>query len=329
MILDLPGDFRIIAAFQACGDWLTPIMKFFTWLGYPQAYMLIIAVIYWSIDRKLGLRLGLYLPLLASLNSLLKQAFHAPRPYWLNPDINTPMVSNGFGMPSGHAQGATVWLYAACFVKKRVFWLVVIFLVFMIGISRVYLGVHFASQVVAGWLTGIALLVIAVRLEHSVLSWFLKKKLRSQLLLLIGCTLLILLLGAVIGWLWRNWEMPLEWIQNSERKLGDHGESILTSVGMGSVAGNAGGFLGVSLGALLYHRKGWFSAGGKLWKRMLRSLVGLLILLGLFLLLMGISPEESSRLWYPVWRFGGFFLLAISTLYGIPRMFSRIQWLEG
>jgi membrane-associated phospholipid phosphatase len=329
MILDLPGDFRIITALQACGDWLTPIMKFFTWLGYPQAYMLIIAVIYWSIDRKLGLRLGLYLPLLASLNSLLKQAFHAPRPYWLNPEINTPLVSNGFGMPSGHAQAATVWLYAAYHLKKRGGWFVAVFLVLMIGVSRAYLGVHFPSQVVAGWMTGIALLVIVVRAEHRVISWFLKQQFTAQLLLLTGSTLLILVLGILIGWLWRNWEIPLEWIRNSEQKLGDPGESILTSVGLGAVAGNAGGFLGVSLGALLYHRKGWFSCGGRLWKRIIRSLGGLLMLFGLFLLLLWISPEESSILWYPVWRFGGFFLLAISTVYGIPRIFSRIQWLEG
>ena len=324
MILDLPGDFRIIAAFQACGDWLTPIMKFFTWLGYPQAYMLIIAVIYWSIDRKLGLRLGLYLPLLASLNSLLKQAFHAPRPYWLNPDINTPMVSNGFGMPSGHAQGATVWLYAACFVKKRVFWLVAIFLVFMIGISRVYLGVHFPSQVVAGWLTGIALLVIAVRLEHSVLSWFLKKKLRSQLLLLIGCTLLILLLGAVIGWLWRNWEMPLEWILNASDDLAVGEKSLAASRGMSAVAGNSGGFLGAALAAMFSHRQGGFNSGGPFWKRLVRTVAGLVLLAVLYGIFEQITPDPAKEVLHPVWQFFGFFVISFSAIYLVPHLFKKI-----
>jgi hypothetical protein len=122
--------------------------------------------------------------------------------------------------------------------------------------------------------------------------------------------------------------MPLEWIRNAELKL-EEGESILTSAGLGSTAGNAGGFLGVSLGALLFHRKGWFSAGGSLGKRLLRSMGGLLILSAMYLLLNWISPEESSRLWYPVWRFGGFFLLAFFTVWVIPRLFSRIQWLEG
>ncbi len=107
-----PGDFWLTQSLQSIGMWFTPIMKFFTWLGYPQAYMIIIAIIYWSFDRKLGLRLAIFLPFVASLNSILKQAIHAPRPYWLDPDIRAIQVSNGFGMPSGHAQASTVWFYA-------------------------------------------------------------------------------------------------------------------------------------------------------------------------------------------------------------------------
>jgi len=115
-----------IVLMQSMGAWLAPIMKFFTWLGYPQAYMIFIAVIYWSFDRKLGLRLAIFLPVVASLNSILKQAFHAPRPYWVDPQIKAILVSNGFGMPSGHAQASTVWLYAAACLKRRWFWFLAI-----------------------------------------------------------------------------------------------------------------------------------------------------------------------------------------------------------
>ena len=125
------GDFQqleiwFIHEFQNLGDWLTPVMKGFTWIGYPQAYMLIIAIIYWSFDRKMGLRLAIFLSLVSSLNSILKQLIHAPRPYWIDPGIKAIKVSNGFGMPSGHAQAATVWLYAATCMKKRWFWVVAV-----------------------------------------------------------------------------------------------------------------------------------------------------------------------------------------------------------
>ena len=155
MNIIFPGDIWLILFLQGVGEWLTPIMKLFTWLGYPQAYMIIIAVIYWSFDRKLGLRLAIFLPLVASLNSVLKQAFHAPRPYWLDQGIKAIHVSNGFGMPSGHAQASMAWIYAGALLKRRWFWLTAVIIVLMIGVSRIYLGVHFPSQVVFGWLFGL------------------------------------------------------------------------------------------------------------------------------------------------------------------------------
>ena len=114
----LPCDFWITFTLQDLGDWLTPIMTFFTYLGHPLAYMIVIAVIYWSFDRKLGLRLGIFLPVVVALNAILKQAFHAPRPFWADPDITAIKVANGFGFPSGHAQTSTVWLYAGYWLKK-------------------------------------------------------------------------------------------------------------------------------------------------------------------------------------------------------------------
>ena len=137
MIFVFPGDVWLTHVLQQMGAWLIPVMKFFTWLGYPQAYMVIIAMIYWSINRKLGLRLALFLTIAASLNSVLKQAFHAPRPYWFDPEIKAILPANGFGMPSGHAQASTVWLYAASLIKNRRFWALAVALAFLVGVSGV------------------------------------------------------------------------------------------------------------------------------------------------------------------------------------------------
>ncbi|TFH21703.1 MAG: phosphatase PAP2 family protein [Bacteroidia bacterium] len=246
-----PGDFWLTMFLQGFGDWLTPIMKFFTWLGYPQAYMILIAIIYWSFDRKLGLRLAIFLPLIASINSILKQALHAPRPYWLDPNIKAIQVSNGFGMPSGHAQASTVWLYAGSCLKRRWFWVIAIAVVLMIGLSRIYLGVHFSSQVLLGWVIGILVLILFYRYESKVLSWFLGQKFSSQLILISGISILILIIGGVFVIILKDWEMPSEWIRNASDDLASRNESILISVGMASVAGNSGGFFGVALGALL------------------------------------------------------------------------------
>ena len=323
MIQNLPGDFWLTLTLQSIGDWPTPIMKFFTWLGYPQAYMIIIAIIYWSFDRKLGLRLAIFLPVTASLNSILKQAFHAPRPYWLDPDIKAIQASNGFGMPSGHAQGSTVWLYAANILKSRWIWFVALFVTFMVGLSRVYLGVHFSSQVLSGWLIGIVVLIMFAYFEKKILSWFLKRRFFIQLMWIGGITIFILVLGGVFVFLLKDWEMPLEWIRNAADDLAGTNESIHSSMGMGATAGNAGGFLGVALGALLSHRKGGFDTRGSVWKRLLRSVAGLISLLALYGMIMWIAPDETRDVAYSAWRFFGFFLISFLTIFLLPLLFRK------
>jgi membrane-associated phospholipid phosphatase len=76
------------------------------------------------------------------------------------------LVENGYSFPSGHAAGAasiallcawmlTRWLITR-WTGRVIVWTVVIGLAAVIGFSRVYLGVHFVSDVMAGWLLGAA-----------------------------------------------------------------------------------------------------------------------------------------------------------------------------
>lgn len=323
----LPGDFWLTLFLQGMGDWLTPIMKFFTWLGYPQAYMILIAIIYWSFDRKLGLRLAIFLTVVAGINSILKQALHAPRPYWLDPDIKAIHVSNGFGMPSGHAQASTVWLYASSCLKRGWLLAIAITVVFMIGMSRVYLGVHFTSQVLAGWAIGILVLIIISRFESKIVTWFLSQKFINQLILIFGTSALYLIIGGVFVFILREWEVPADWIRNSVDDLAGKNETILSSIGMASVAGNTGGFMGVALGALLSHRKGGFDTRATGWKRLLRCIAGLIIFLALYGITMLTTPDQTKEALFSIWRFSGFFAISFSTIFLIPRFFIRMNLL--
>jgi hypothetical protein len=300
-------------------------MKFFTCLGYPQAYIIIVAIIYWSFDRKLGLRLAIFLPLVASLNSILKQAIHAPRPYWLDPDIRAIKVSNGFGMPSGHAQASTVWLYAAALMKRAWFWVLALGIVFLIGLSRVYLGVHFSSQVLLGWLIGMVVVLIFFRFEKKALTWFLNQKFSSQLFLISLISALILILGGIIVCIYKQWEMPVQWIRNSSVYFTNDNETILFSKGMEAIAGNAGAFMGTALGAILMHRQGGFDTGGKVWKRVLRSVTGLLIFFALYGILILSTPDQAKVVLYAAWKFSGFFVISFSAIFLVPLLFMRIH----
>jgi membrane-associated phospholipid phosphatase len=328
MSCTFPGDFWLIFQFQSTGNWMAPVMTFFTFLGYPQAYMVIVAVIYWSVDRKIGLRLAIFLPVVSSVNSILKQAFHAPRPYWLDPRIKAIRVSNGFGMPSGHAQASVGWIYAGSLLKRGWFWVLAIVIVLLIGISRVYLGVHFPSQVVAGWLAGILVAWILIRFESGFLSWLGGIKFRYQLLLITGIGAFGLLLGGLFVFLLRDWEMPALWITNSLDDLAGKDESIFYSIGLSGVAGNTGAFMGVALGALLLRRNGVFEVNRIWWKRILGSVTGLVVFLILYAAFMAISPGQDKPAIYVIWRFVGFFVISFSAVCLIPLLLIRIRLLE-
>lgn len=109
---------------------------------------------------------------------IIKLIIQRPRP----PLYDARIVQSGFSFPSGHATMAAVFYASIAIVliqAVRSFWLRVLIVLcaagaaFWIGLSRVYLGVHYPSDVLAGWAGGVlwALLVLAAahvwRAEHS------------------------------------------------------------------------------------------------------------------------------------------------------------------
>jgi undecaprenyl-diphosphatase len=106
------------------------------------------------------------------LNKLLKYAFHRPRPYFNDPILTL----TGYSFPSGHTMMATA-LYgvlAAYFctttVDWRRRWLIVMaaaVLIAFVGFSRMYLGAHYLSDVLAAMAEGLAWLSLCVTVVHS------------------------------------------------------------------------------------------------------------------------------------------------------------------
>jgi hypothetical protein len=317
-------DIRLIQLLQDCGDWMKPVMEFFTSLGYPQAYMVIVAMVYWSFDRKLGIRMAIFLPLLSSVNSLLKIAIHAPRPYWISNEIKAIHASAGYGMPSGHAQASTVWLLASSYLRKRWFWISALCIIFMIGLSRVYLGVHSPTQVITGWAVGIIALICFIRLEERLATWMNGIKVYIQLLFVLGITLLILLAGVAILLSTGQWEIPEEWIAHAAPHIALHTD-LLRSYSMASAAGNAGGFLGVATGLVLMGHAGNFKVTAKWWIRLLRIILGLACMLLLYAGLQSISPEEADLIPYAIWRFTGFCLISFTAVFLLPILYIRLK----
>ena len=87
------------------------------------------------------------------LNVLLKALFARERP-----DLWTQLVTEtSFSFPSGHAMGSSAFALALIIILWQTKWRILVLIlgslyVLLIGLSRMYLGVHFPTDVVAGWL---------------------------------------------------------------------------------------------------------------------------------------------------------------------------------
>ena len=158
------------------GTWLLPLMRGITFLGNSDSITVItfLLAVYLIVKKEFGL-LGIILAAIISgslIDLFLKWYFARSRPEVV-PHLVTAYY---YSFPSGHAFISAV-LYPAIaimfiritrnkFVKAYITWLAVI-LVLLIGFSRIYLGVHYPSDVIAGWLIGLC---------WSSFLWILSKK---------------------------------------------------------------------------------------------------------------------------------------------------------
>ncbi|PZA07105.1 phosphatase PAP2 family protein [Meiothermus sp. PNK-Is4] len=132
-----------------------------TQLGSEWAYIVLLALYLWLVSPPTGRRLGMLVGFSYALNAGFKEWFDQPRPYQIDPRVSFPAAEatgTGNGFPSGHAQtAATYWLFLALRHRKAWLWALAGVLVGLIGLSRIYLGVHFLSDVLGGLLIGVGL----------------------------------------------------------------------------------------------------------------------------------------------------------------------------
>ena len=135
---------------------LTAVMRIITVFGGWYTYMTLIAIIYWGVDEKKGLQAAYVILISVWLNLMLKYLLNQPRPFFENYDPSVSMISERLGgLPSGHAQNSLVMFFIiASWTKKNWAYICAAVICFLIGFSRIYLGVHFPSDVLAGWLLG-------------------------------------------------------------------------------------------------------------------------------------------------------------------------------
>ncbi len=158
--------YKLISTFLI-SDFVTPIAKFIT--NFGGAIFLSIATVMLFLfikNKKIGLSIISNIVIIAVLNQLLKRILQRPRPTEFR-----IVEETGYSFPSGHSMvsmafyGYLIYLIYRYIKNKYVKWTLITILsilICLIGISRIYLGVHYTSDVLGGFLLSISYLVIYI-----------------------------------------------------------------------------------------------------------------------------------------------------------------------
>ena len=317
---------QIIHWLQNLGPWLTPAMQAFSFLGSEPFYLFTVPAIYWCWDAALGLRFGASLMLSSILNATLKLAFHNPRPYWVHTDIQALATESSFGIPSGHAQNAVVvWGVLAAWFRRRSAWLVAVMLAFLIGLSRLALGVQYPLDVVVGWLVGAAVLAVLLKVETPLRAWFRNRSIQDQALWVVGVSLALLVVGTVLRLWLETWHLPQEWVVAAS--LAAPKSELIHPLALADLISYGGSFFGLAFGAVMLRAVGGFKTQGSARKRLLRYPLGIAGVAALWFGLGVIFPRGEFLLAYAL-RYLRYGLVGFWITFIAPFIFVKLKLAE-
>ena len=147
---------------------ITAIMIFISLLGSAITLItLALASIFLVKDKKYSKLIMLNLALSFILNRILKLIIARPRP----PRLRL-VIENGYSFPSGHSMvsfafyGFLIYLINKNLKNKKIKYPLIILLsllILLIGISRIYLGVHYVTDVLGGYIIGLIYLIVFIK----------------------------------------------------------------------------------------------------------------------------------------------------------------------
>jgi len=271
---------------------ITSFLQLVTLLGSEMFYLILFPFLLWCVNFQIGIRVGVLFLVSVYFNNLLKQLFQQPRPFDLLPEVQFS-YAEGFGFPSGHAQSSIlVWCSIAYQSHQRIIWYLAIFLSFLVGFSRIYLGVHFPHDVVGGWIAGGFIFYLyhfyVMQRVESIKKFTIDFKTKLFYISLLPVIMLL--------------------IPASDDMISV--VATLTGVGWGLV-----------INARFVHFQG---AHGTLWQRIARLLIGIL---GIFILYFGLKLffPQLGQTAYQIFRFIRYSILGLWIGAGAPWLFVKLQ----
>jgi len=265
---------------------LDSFFKGVTFLGDEEFIFLLLPILYWLVDRTMGLHLSLLLALSAYFNSLTKAIVDQPRPFVYDTRVPALIEATEDGFPSGHTQISVVlWGYLAQHFRRAWLWIAAGLLILLVPLSRIYLGVHFPTDLLGGYVIGALLLGLFLWIAPRLSAWLTRLRPWQQVgLITLSAALLILLYPQRNG------------------------------------ISNAGSLLGLGYGILLERRWIRFDVAGSGQQKTLRLVVGLVTAAAAYFgLRVAFAALEPALLF----RFVRYALISLWIVTGAPWLFVK------
>ena len=156
------------------------IASAFTMLDEDLVCVAAFGFLYWCWDKSLGKHVGMNLLYAVTLSGMIKNIVLRRRPYFDNEGIKCLKTVDtsadiynisvqGYSFPSIHAvKAVTLYTGIGVYTKKKLWMIIGITLTFLVGISRFALGVHYPTDVIAGWILGTIMIFLVPFLKNKI-----------------------------------------------------------------------------------------------------------------------------------------------------------------
>lgn len=274
-------ELEILRSIQSIANpFLDILFQLITMCGEQIVLISIIAVIYWTLDKKFGEYIAYSVLTSVLLNNTIKDIFKMKRPIG-EKGIRTlrEQTATGYSFPSGHTQNASSFYGAmAIYLKKRVMHIIATIMIILVGFSRLYLGVHYPKDVIVGGILGVLTSLICYKLYN---------KFENKMLLYV-ITFVIFI-------------------------------PVLTFAHSADFIKGMGTYLGFIIGIYIEKKYVNFSVEGSTGNKIIRVLLGILILLTLQVGLKVLLPSAT------IFSFIRYLLISLTGIGIYPMVFKKFK----
>lgn len=198
-----PLDDEIIILLQTFSPLLDFLFGLITVFG-DELFIIGVIALFFCIDKDLAIRSAFLVIITSFITTAAKGFFGLSRPYIVNqaeikgiPDI-LGQLPEDYTFPSGHSSNAgAIWTYLANKWRNPGFWVLAIFMIIFIPLSRSYLGVHWPTDIIIGTLLGIVIAILFT-LQLPKVEEFMT---RANSILIILIIILFPIIGVVISYM--------------------------------------------------------------------------------------------------------------------------------